>query len=500
MRPGLGARSRVGDDMAQQNDGNGPRRNGWALGVSAGVVTAAAALVLAGLLFPPKPPVSPSEQRVAIPEPDAGVVSPDPVDPVAQLPEPGTGETAAAVAAQTGERSGQSDIQRPSFDVVRVEPGGETVIAGTAAPGSRVVILLDDREHAEVEADADGKFVNLMTLPPLNAPSVVRLLSRADGREAVSVDHIILAPSEPSDTAMDRVATTSDPEPTVTPEDVASAPVVPQATAEATVPAATGEETAAKLDSPQPTVAPTPRHPEGSSDPVPIDMTETTTPDTRPAAAPSPAAPQPVVAPTVAVPQPTPPADTAGGATPPEAAPNQVAVLRAGPDGVEVIQPPTPEPAARIALDTISYSSAGDVLLSGRARGESVVRVYLDNTAIADLGTDEAGRWSGNLTGIDPGVYTLRLDELDDAGKVIGRLETPFQREAPETLAAPDPDSPAAAQPVRAVTVQAGDTLWAISQERYGDGFLYVRLFQANRDNIRNPDLIYPGQVFTVPD
>ena len=72
--------------------------------------------------------------------------------------------------------------------------------------------------------------------------------------------------------------------------------------------------------------------------------------------------------------------------------------------------------------------------------------------------------------------------------------------EAPETLAAPDPDSPAAAQPVRAVTVQAGDTLWAISQERYGDGFLYVRLFQANRDNIRNPDLIYPGQVFTVPD
>ena len=49
---------------------------------------------------------------------------------------------------------------------------------------------------------------------------------------------------------------------------------------------------------------------------------------------------------------------------------------------------------------------------------------------------------------------------------------------------------------LQAVTVQQGDTLWAISDTVYGDGLLFVRVFEANRDQIRNPDLIYPGQIF----
>ena len=53
---------------------------------------------------------------------------------------------------------------------------------------------------------------------------------------------------------------------------------------------------------------------------------------------------------------------------------------------------------------------------------------------------------------------------------------------------------------IQAITVQPGNTLWAISRDKYGEGVLYVRIFQANRDRIRDPDLIYPGQVFTVPN
>ena len=49
-------------------------------------------------------------------------------------------------------------------------------------------------------------------------------------------------------------------------------------------------------------------------------------------------------------------------------------------------------------------------------------------------------------------------------------------------------------------TVQPGATLWAIAEERYGEGILYVTVFEANRDRIRNPDLIYPGQVFILPE
>ena len=70
----------------------------------------------------------------------------------------------------------------------------------------------------------------------------------------------------------------------------------------------------------------------------------------------------------------------------------------------------------------------------------------------------------------------------------------------PSVLAAARSDLPADSAAIAAVTVQRGDTLWAISQDRYGSGFLYVRVFEANRDSIRDPDLIYPGQVFAIPN
>jgi nucleoid-associated protein YgaU len=49
------------------------------------------------------------------------------------------------------------------------------------------------------------------------------------------------------------------------------------------------------------------------------------------------------------------------------------------------------------------------------------------------------------------------------------------------------------------VTVQPGFTLWGIAKENFGEGVLYVQVFEANRDKIRDPDLIYPGQVFSIP-
>jgi nucleoid-associated protein YgaU len=48
-------------------------------------------------------------------------------------------------------------------------------------------------------------------------------------------------------------------------------------------------------------------------------------------------------------------------------------------------------------------------------------------------------------------------------------------------------------------TVLAGDSLWAISEQWYGDGNLFGRIFEANRDQILDPDLIYPGQVLRIP-
>ncbi len=73
----------------------------------------------------------------------------------------------------------------------------------------------------------------------------------------------------------------------------------------------------------------------------------------------------------------------------------------------------------------------------------------------------------------------------------------------PPSEAIPEPTTAATSEPKPAavtVTVQPGFTLWGIAQEKYGDGVLYVQLFEANEDKIKDPDLIYPGQIFSVPE
>lgn len=177
--------------------------------------------------------------------------------------------------------------------------------------------------------------------------------------------------------------------------------------------------------------------------------------------------------------------------------PERVAVFRSTSAGVEVLSRP-PEVLDNVSIDTISYSAQGDVQLAGRAKDQSrSVRVYLNNRPIATLEIDPDGRWRGDLPDIDTGVYRLRVDELSDTGSVVSRIETPFKREDPEALQSAQGNGLANAQ---RVTVQAGNTLWAIARDRYGEGTLYVEIFEANKKSIRDPDLIFPGQVFELPE
>jgi nucleoid-associated protein YgaU len=52
----------------------------------------------------------------------------------------------------------------------------------------------------------------------------------------------------------------------------------------------------------------------------------------------------------------------------------------------------------------------------------------------------------------------------------------------------------------RSYTVQKGDSLSKIAKREYGDAQQWRRIYEANRDVIQNPDLIYPGQVFRIPE
>lgn len=336
-------------------------------------------------------------------------------------------------------------LQAPELDLVRVDRDGAAVIAGRAQEGVRVSVLLDGEVLEQLDVPAGGEFVSLTTIAPSSDARVVTLLAEHDGRQSASGGSFILAPVSP----------------------VASLPA---------------ERVGDAADDPAETAA-------ASS--APVSQAEADQAAEQVAAALTPAAETPAVA---------------GDPDAPQPQGQAVAVLRADQDGIEVVQPAIPddpELSDEVALDAISYNGAGGVELSGRARPKSRVRVYVDNTPVAELDAAEDGRWKGELADVKPGIYTLRVDEIEPgSGKVVSRLETPFKREAPEALPQPGGDA-APEQPaplVRAVTVQKGDTLWAISQEKFGSGFLYVRVFEANRGAIRNPDLIYPGQVFTIPE
>ena len=184
--------------------------------------------------------------------------------------------------------------------------------------------------------------------------------------------------------------------------------------------------------------------------------------------------------------------------------PGAQAVLLADESGVRVLQPAVPgdqppEVMSSVALDAITYTDTGEVALSGRGQGQGFVRVYLNNAPVITSQIEEGGNWRTELPQVDTGVYTLRIDELGTDGAVTSRVETPFKREDQGIVAQSNATS-ATQTTVSAVTVQPGSTLWAISREVYGDGVMYVRVFEANRDRIRNPDLIYPGQVFSLPE
>ena len=338
----------------------------------------------------------------------------------------------------------------PSIDTFRLDPDGQMLVAGQGAPGWDISILVDGLSIATLAPDNAGKFVTFLELPASDQPRILWLsmTSGEGGRTLTSVDQIIIAPT-PRAVAAAPVA--SPPEPTV---ETASQPEVVPAPAP-TEPMVTDTAEAQAIEPAQPT-------------------TDTPEAGAETAVAAS-DAPTPAVSQTV---------------------------LMADEGGVRVLQAPTPDAQSpdvmsSVALDAITYSDAGEVQLSGRAKGTGFVRIYLDNKPVTTSRVAADGNWSSELPDVGTGVYTLRVDEVSSEGTVVSRVETPFKREDQAVLLAQD--DAVTAEPVRAVTVQPGSTLWAISREVYGEGVMYVRVFEANRDRIRDPDLIYPGQVFALP-
>jgi hypothetical protein len=157
----------------------------------------------------------------------------------------------------------------------------------------------------------------------------------------------------------------------------------------------------------------------------------------------------------------------------------------------KLVQPPSAAgvpKSADLQVATVDYDDRGQATITGQAAPGATVRAYLDDKPVAEgkAGTD--GRWKLEPSEpIDKGEHRLRLDRLAPDGKPNARLEMKFERQQ----TAPGDG--------RRLHVVRGDNLWNIARAHYGEGFRYTSIFEANKDQIRDPNLIYPGQVFSLP-
>ncbi|MCJ2105091.1 LysM peptidoglycan-binding domain-containing protein [Methylobacterium sp. E-041] len=346
------------------------------------------------------------------------------------------------------------------FDIVRVEPNGESVVAGRGAPNTVVELLVDGKAVAKALADPNGQFAIVPPALPAGNSEIVLRSTNAEGRETRSTESVAVAVS-PTRTEKPLVALTAPDKPTV----VLSQPEV---------------RTAQRAPDPAPGQA------------------------------------------------------VAGRDTPVKGAAK-------GPAAKDAAAKPSSGKAAKdapapVKIVSVDAQEGGRLFVTSQAAPGATVRLYLNDTLIAPASVGADGKVTFTIgRGVKPGAYTVRVDQVDSvSGKVRSRAEVPFSVPEPARVAtnlAPSrpgaaadkpverpvapaaraeavSPTPAAIEPPRAgVFVPAvstakiirGDSLWQISRRTYGAGDRYTVIYDANQEQIRNPDLIYPGQIFVLP-
>jgi len=367
-------------------------------------------LVFAIQPFRREPPVDPKAATAApaVPKPASGAQ-----DQGADALVAAQAKTDAVAAALAGSPvPPDSDDGVPTFDIARIEPTGEAVIAGRATPGATVELLRNGELHDRVVADQSGQFVMVPPRFPSGTYDLTLRSRQPDGKEATSRQSVAVA-----------------------------------------------------------------------IEPGPTD--------------------RPVVA-----------------------------LMTPGKPTVVLSQPPAPKSmAGAVVVESVEIEPGGKFHASGRARPGGAVRLYLNDTFVASVTAGADGRFAVTINqGVAPGSYRVRLDEVEpNSGAVRARAEVPFN--VPDSMVAasvpaqatvakqadgasaqprlaaavagvrPDGGSPSTVvvPKIATTTVSRGDSLWRLSRQTYGVGTRYAVIYKANRQQIRNPNLIHPGQIFVLP-
>ena len=167
-------------------------------------------------------------------------------------------------------------------------------------------------------------------------------------------------------------------------------------------------------------------------------------------------------------------------------------VLRTTPGGAtEIIQTvrDADEGYGPLSLDSIDYDDSESVIFAGRAEPNKRIDILANRQLLTSVSSDPRGRWNATAA-MAPGVYALLIIQYDENGRAEYVIELPFERATSDQIALRDGQ----------VIVQPGNSLWRIARRAYGSGAQYTVIYEANVDQIRDPDLIFPGQVLSVPD
>ncbi|TIM46436.1 Ig-like domain-containing protein [Mesorhizobium sp.] len=420
--------------------------------VVGGSVAAAGTAYVSGALDPYLTRTPPAEVASLTPPVETPA---EPVTDAPPPPAPAAGAMAPAVPAT-------ADAIAPTFDIVRVEIKGSIVVAGKAAPNAKVEILNGSTVLGSTVAGADGAFAIVLDDALKPGDYTIALRSMTGNVVTPSAQTAIVSiPKSPAGQVLAMIEEPGKaselltvPTPETKPE---SLPAGDRAAARAS------EDSAVE-------------------DPA--------------AAAPAPAAPAATAPATVeAVPAPAP-----GGPA----------------------APATPAAGPKVVVEAIEIDG-NKIFVAGLADPGRKVRAYANDILLGDAKTSPDGHFLVEATrNIPVGTYTIHVDALDaDGVKVVARAAVPFEREPGESIAAVAPAEAKPAAPTTtaatpptgvpetaapklehadsAVIIRRRDTLWRISRRVYGQGVRYSTIYLANQDQIRNPDRIWPGQVFKVP-
>jgi nucleoid-associated protein YgaU len=307
-------------------------------------------------------------------------------------------ETAEAKpeATEPAKDEASTEDKTPSFDVLRVEPDGSTVIAGNGQPGAKLEIMDGDKVLTTSKIESSGDFAAVLDNPLPPGDHQLTLKTTAEDGKTTSSEEVATI-SVPSDDKGQLLAMVTKPGEA---SRIITAPTEEPAAAEPKAPAT---ETAAAE----------PAAPEGAKPEAPATATETAAkPET-----PAPAATE------------KPATETAAAAT---------------------------EPDVRISAVELE----GDkVFVAGSAAPGARVRAYADGQLIGEYPADDKGRFviDGAMK-LSVGDHEIRTDVVDADGKVLVRATVPFNRPEGEAVAAVAGQTPVTPAPAPTEVAQAAKT------------------------------------------